>query len=55
MDFGERDVLFARTVLGQSDWRRKSRGGNSVIADCSSIIATGFNGGALCSFNRMRK
>ena len=53
--FEDREVLIARAVLRQSDFGPKSRGGNSIIADCSCMSGTGFNGGALCSFNRMRK
>ena len=48
-NFGECEVLISRTVLGQAGWRRNSRGGNSIVDDCSCIIDTGFNGGALCS------
>ena len=48
-----RSVSFnLETILGQSDWRKKPRGGNPNN-DGSCIIDTCFNGGALCSFNWM--
>ena len=36
-------------------WESKPRGGLSTVDDFSCIHGTGFNGGALCSFNWMYK
>ena len=51
----DREVLISRTVLRQAGWGSKDRGRSSKIDNCSCIIDNGFNGGALCSFNWMRK
>ena len=53
-NFPDREVLISRTVLRRAYRIRKNRGRNATI-DWSCIIDTGFNGGAICSFNWMRK
>ena len=51
----DREVLISGASLGHSDWGHRNRRLDSTIGDSSRIIDTGFNGGALCSFNWMRK
>ena len=55
VNFADREVLISRTVLWKADWGLKHWGGNSNNGDCPCIIDTGFNGGAFCIFNCVRR
>ena len=52
VDFAKREVLISKEMSGRRYWFVK-KWGQSNKDDCSRIIDTGFNGGALCSFNRL--
>ena len=54
VDFPDREVLIAMSISDRSEWRMQLRG-QRPSNDCSCIIDAGFNGGALCSFNWMRR
>ena len=51
-NFAEREVFISIAVLGCGEINRGA-GSNSV--DCSCIVGSDFNGGALCSFSWSRR
>ena len=54
VNFANREFLISKEMMGRSGWYfKKWRQPNKD--DCSCIIGAGFNGGALCSFNRMKQ
>ena len=52
-NFADRGLLISKTILCQTAWEKKPCGEKPNNDDRTCIIATGFNGGALCIFNWM--